>query len=129
MDNPFRLATIALAQKDLPSHQKRVMPEPDFSPSSDGQQDATVPVESPMPTPASPGSSKPSASHYVPELPLPEELQAMLGGAYLVESFLGQGGMGAVYKGLQMPLRRPVAIKILAKRGADVADDFEFEER
>src|ERR1043165_4545911 len=28
-----------------------------------------------------------------------------------------------------MPLRRPVAIKILAKRGAGVEDDFAFEER
>ena len=34
---------------------------------------------------------------------------------YRVESFLGQGGMGAVYKGLQMPLKRPVAIKILRR--------------
>jgi serine/threonine protein kinase len=51
----------------------------------------------------------------------------MLEGRYLVESFLGQGGMGAVYKGLQLPLKRPVAIKILAKRAE--ADDFAFEER
>jgi serine/threonine protein kinase len=60
------------------------------------------------------------------ELPYPEELQAMLGGAYIVESFLGQGGMGAVYAGLQLPLTRPVAIKILA-RGQ--AAGFAFEER
>jgi serine/threonine protein kinase len=66
----------------------------------------------------------------VQELPYPEELQAVLPtGGYIVESFLGQGGMGAVYKGLQMPLKRPVAIKILAKRGEGVADDFGFEER
>jgi serine/threonine protein kinase len=50
----------------------------------------------------------------------------MLGGAYIVESFLGQGGMGAVYAGLQLPLHRPVAIKILA-RGQ--AAGFAFEER
>jgi Leucine-rich repeat (LRR) protein len=60
------------------------------------------------------------------ELPYPEELQAMLGGGYVVEGFLGQGGMGAVYKGLQMPLKRPVAIKILAR---GVGMDYGFEER
>jgi serine/threonine protein kinase len=79
-----------------------------------------------------PGSnpSAPSASHYVVELPYAEELQAMLEGRYLVESFLGQGGMGAVYKGLQMPLKRPVAIKILQKKqqGGE-EDEFAFEER
>ena len=94
----------------------------------------TVPMKS-SPSPSSlpatspPSNSKASGAHYGPEFPLPEELQAMLGSGYVVESFLGQGGMGAVYKGLQMPLRRPVAIKILAKRSAEVADDFAFEER
>jgi serine/threonine protein kinase len=63
----------------------------------------------------------------VTELPLAEELQTLLEGRYVVEGFLGQGGMGAVYKGQQLPLKRPVAIKILAKRGA--VDDFGFEER
>jgi hypothetical protein len=63
------------------------------------------------------------------ELPYAEELQALLEGRYIVESFLGQGGMGAVYKGLQMPLKRPVAIKILAKRQEGVEDEFGFEER
>src|SRR6187397_1456104 len=80
------------------------------------------------PRPGAPPSA-PSASHYAPELPYAEELQELLEGKYIVESFLGQGGMGAVYKGLQMPLKRPVAIKILAKRGDEVEDDFEFEER
>src|SRR5688572_30756565 len=79
-----------------------------------------------------PGSnpSAPSGSQYTVELPYAEELQAMLEGRYLVESFLGQGGMGAVYKGLQMPLKRPVAIKILQKRQASgEEDEFAFEER
>src|SRR5436190_9708448 len=71
--------------------------------------------------------SAPSASHYMPELPYAEELQALLGGRYIVKSFLGQGGMGAVYKGLQMPLKRPVAIKILSKQTQP--DDYAFEER
>src|SRR5437762_13415766 len=64
---------------------------------------------------------------YSVDLPYAEELQEWLHGQYLVESFLGQGGMGAVYRGLQLPLRRPVALKILRKRTG--TDDFEFEER
>src|SRR6187402_2687236 len=106
------------------------MPEDDPSLSPDEDPGITVPVrETPAPS-APPPSSRPTSSHYVPELPLPEELQEMLGSGYVVESFLGQGGMGAVYKGLQMPLRRPVAIKILQKReAAGGEDEFAFEER
>jgi serine/threonine protein kinase len=82
--------------------------------------------DSDSPTPPS-SDSKPSASHYAPELPLAGDLQQLLPpGQYIIERFLGQGGMGAVYKGLQMPLRRPVAVKIMQK-GA--ADEFDFEER
>ncbi|WP_412070366.1 protein kinase domain-containing protein [Rubrivirga sp. IMCC43871] len=39
-------------------------------------------------------------------------------GAYRIESLLGQGGMGAVYRGLDLMLDRPVAIKALR---ADIA--------
>src|SRR6476646_7700414 len=92
------------------------MPDPDAEPCS-----APRPGTNP---------SAPSASHYVPELPFAEELQALLEGRYIVQGFLGQGGMGAVYKGLQMPLKRPVAIKILQKRqAAGEEDEFAFEER
>jgi serine/threonine protein kinase len=92
------------------------MPEFEPIPSPDKKDDAHDPS---MP--------RTTASHYAAELPYAEELQALLGGKYLVESFLGQGGMGAVYKGQQLPLKRPVAIKILARRGE--GDDFGFEER
>ena len=86
--------------------------------------------DSPTPPPR-PGTqpSAPSASHYATELPYPEELQAWLEGKYQVESFLGQGGMGAVYRGLQLPLKRPVAIKILQKQQVEGGDDFDFEGR
>ncbi len=61
------------------------------------------------------------------ELPLPEELTQLLpDGAYKVESFLGQGGMGAVYKGTQVRLQRHVAIKIMRR---DSGKDYDFEER
>ncbi len=68
-----------------------------------------------------------NTSSYVVDLPMPEELQAMLpAGHYIVERFLGHGGMGAVYRGLQMPLSRPVAIKILRK---GLGEKFDYEER
>jgi hypothetical protein len=62
------------------------------------------------------------------ELPLPEELSCLLpDGEYVLESFIGQGGMGAVYRGVQMPLKRPVAVKILQRQHA--GDELHFEER
>ena len=54
---------------------------------------------------------------------LPEELAALLPeGRYSVESFLGEGGMGAVYRATQTRLHRPVAIKMMRlDAGADAA--------
>ena len=54
--------------------------------------------------------------------PTPEELAALLP-QYRIESLLGHGGMGAVYKGTQAALDRPVAIKLLP---AELAADADF---
>ena len=49
--------------------------------------------------------------------PSPAELTAMMPpGEYVFDSLIGQGGMGAVYRGHQIRLERPVAIKILHHR-------------
>ena len=36
-------------------------------------------------------------------------------GAYRIESQLGQGGMGTVYRAFDATLQRPVAIKVLSE--------------
>lgn len=57
------------------------------------------------------------------EAPPAAELQQLLSG-YDVCELIGQGGMGAVYKGRHGGLDRDVAIKVL-QRGAGGAEDFE----
>ncbi|MCX7719087.1 MAG: serine/threonine protein kinase [Candidatus Sumerlaeaceae bacterium] len=47
--------------------------------------------------------------------PLPSGM--MLGG-FQIQKFLGKGGMAAVYRGIQISLNRPVAIKVLSPRYA-----------
>ena len=56
------------------------------------------------------------------EPPTPEALGRILP-QYLIERLIGRGGMGAVYKGSQVVLDRPVAIKLLP---AEIAADERF---
>jgi serine/threonine protein kinase len=55
--------------------------------------------------------------------PSPEELTKMMqNGMYSFDALIGQGGMAAVYRGRQVNLGRPVAIKILHREhGTDYA--------
>lgn len=59
--------------------------------------------------------------------PTPLELtQMMPGGVYQFDLMIGQGGMGAVYRGRQLNLGRAVAIKILHR---DHGTDYAYAER
>lgn len=58
--------------------------------------------------------------------PNPEALQEILPEEYSVESLIGRGGMGAVYKGAQTRLERTVAIKLLP---VEAVDNLAFLER
>ncbi|MEZ5385371.1 MAG: serine/threonine-protein kinase [Prosthecobacter sp.] len=63
------------------------------------------------------------------EPPTPEHLAEMLP-QYQIETLIGRGGMGAVYKGRQSSLKRPVAIKLLPAElsaNADFTSRFERE--
>ena len=57
-----------------------------------------------------------------------EELQALLP-QYEIESLIGHGGMGAVYRGRQAALQRPVAIKLLPETLAEDDSGGNFVER
>ncbi|HBJ86927.1 MAG TPA: hypothetical protein DDZ88_24325 [Verrucomicrobiales bacterium] len=80
------------------------------------------------PTGAKPSTSP--AGRWEP--PTAEELQKLLP-QYEITALLGRGGMGAVYKGRQIALDRPVAIKILSntleEADASFAERFKNEAR
>src|SRR5262245_22313802 len=46
--------------------------------------------------------------------PADPQLGRVLGGQYRIDGLLGQGGMGAVYRGIQLSVQRPVAIKLIS---------------
>jgi len=58
--------------------------------------------------------------------PIREALQTRLGGQYVVEGLLGQGGMGSVYRARDITLDRAVAIKVIA---GDVATNPQLRDR
>jgi len=61
------------------------------------------------------------------EFPQPEELSALLPvHTYRVEGLLGRGGMGAVFRAVQVRLERPVAIKVMRR---EQGRDYDFEQR
>jgi serine/threonine protein kinase len=63
------------------------------------------------------------------EPPLASEVAEMLPrGSYSVEKLIGRGGMGAVYQGMQLSLKRPVAIKLMRQdHGADEGFRLRFQ--
>src|SRR5262249_33173940 len=60
--------------------------------------------------------------------PSPEHLQRLLP-QYEISEMIGHGGMGAVYKGKQRSLDRPVAVKILPQEALAGNEDADFAER
>jgi serine/threonine protein kinase len=51
----------------------------------------------------------------------------MVGGRYRIERQLGAGGFGVVYLATQLPLNRPVAVKVLSQSGPDANARFAQE--
>jgi serine/threonine-protein kinase len=58
------------------------------------------------------------AAHATRERPPPSTSDARIGttlvGRYRIEKLVGKGGMGRVYRATQLPLNRPVAVKVLS---------------
>ena len=71
------------------------------------------------------GTSSSSSEWSPPDI---EELNRLLP-QYAIESIIGRGGMGAVYKGLQRTLDRIIAIKLLPEDLLSGNDEMNFVER
>lgn len=68
----------------------------------------------------------------VPHVPQPSDIQSLVGSSldhYRIESLVGQGGMGAVYRAIDQRLDRVVAIKVvpILHRKADAMRRFRIE--
>lgn len=92
--------------------------------------DATQPTPQPMgplsPGPTPTGYQRTGGGGFKWQPPTPERLAQLLP-QYHIEALIGRGGMGAVYKGTQKALERPVAIKILPPEVDD--EDASYTER
>lgn len=92
--------------------------------------DATQPTPKPMgpisPGPTPTGYQRTGGGGFKWQPPSPEKLAQLLP-QYHIEALIGRGGMGAVYRGTQKALERPVAIKILPPEVDD--EDASYTER
>jgi len=86
----------------------------------------TQPTPAPQPGPTPTGYQRTGGGGFKWQPPTPEKLAQLLP-QYHIEALIGRGGMGAVYKGTQKALERPVAIKILPPEVDD--EDASYTER
>ncbi len=91
-------------------------------------QPPTEPIPSqptPRPTPALSGSTPPALGPISPAAGAPPDAlpPGARCGAYVVESFIGRGGMGTVYRGRHADLGRPAAIKVLVGAASPSASE------
>lgn len=56
-------------------------------------------------------------------MPEEEELPRLLSGRYRLESTLGQGGMGVVYRGTDLTMKRAIAVKLVRSADGNELDD------